>query len=79
MFNKAAFNAEMDEETIYIELKKLPSYSKLNTEVQKIVQQSSWFERFGVDWVHLIGAMMGYIVGHIWLGTDSLFNQISGA
>ena len=78
MFNKVSNSNEVVEETIYIELNKLPSYSKLNTRVQKVVQESSWFERFGVDWLHLIGASIGYIVGHIWLGTDSLLNQISG-
>ena len=78
MFNKVSNSNEVLEETIYIELKKLPSYSKLNSRVQKVVQESSWFERFGVDWLHLIGALIGYFVGHIWLGTDSLLNQISG-
>ena len=77
MFNISK-NEPVGEETIYIELKNLPSYAKLNSKVQKVVQESSWVERFGVDWLHLLGAVIGYIVGHIWLGTDSLVNHISG-
>ncbi len=76
--NVGKSSVPVDEETIYIELKRLPSFAELNKKVKRVIEESSWFERFGIDWLHVLGAVVAYIVGHLWLGTNSLVNQLAG-
>lgn len=35
----------------YVSLRELPEFADLNSEVKKIVEKSSWWELYGVDWM----------------------------
>lgn len=43
---------------VYVDLKSLPSFSDLNKQVQSVVRSSSSFERYGYDWIGIIGALV---------------------
>ncbi len=61
-----------------LQLKDLPSWSKLNSRVRRIEEESSWIERHGIDWLHIIGSVIAYSVGLLWLRTDSAGSHIAG-
>lgn len=48
---------ERNHQNVYVSLKELPAYSDLNSQVQEVVKQSTWWEIRGVDWAILLGAL----------------------
>lgn len=48
---------ERKHQNVYVSLKELPAYSDLNSQVQEVVKQSTWWEIRGVDWAILLAAL----------------------
>ena len=48
--------ASQTEPEVFVEVnvKALPTFTQLNEKVQKVVRSSSWWERYGVDWMHIL-------------------------
>lgn len=63
---------------VYVELKKLPSWSKMNDQVNKLVSGSSWWDLYGVDWGINSVAFLGFLVGHLLVGADSWLVALAG-
>ena len=42
---------------VEVDLKKLPTYTQLRNEVNAVINKSTLFERYGVDWCYLLGAI----------------------
>ncbi|GFO07784.1 fatty acid desaturase 6-like [Plakobranchus ocellatus] len=52
--------------TDYVDLKKLPEFGLLNKQVSAVVEESSWWDRYGVDMlIHVVAAIS-------WLGSHCL-------
>ena len=61
-------NSASVDKNVYVEvdLKRLPAYSTLQAEVRAVVKTSSWFERYGIDWVYFLGAL-ALVPVSLWL------------
>ena len=69
----------MEEKHIFVEMKHLPSMSALNSKVQQVVQSSSWFELYGADWVHFLGAALILLPSALYiLSFGGAFNYLLG-
>ena len=61
-----------------VELKKLPSFSKLQTQVMEIVNTSSWWSLYGNDWSRAAVAVAAIPVGLMCLAGHGLLSQVIG-
>ena len=60
---------------VHCDLKTLPQWSALNSQIRKIENESSWIDRYGWDWAHIIGALL-MVPGCLrMLATGTLFQQ----
>ncbi|XP_041369649.1 fatty acid desaturase 6-like [Gigantopelta aegis] len=56
----------------YVNLKKLPEFADLNTQVTAIVNQSSWWELYGIDWLVTLQGVLGSFLAYWLMGLDSI-------
>lgn len=63
---------------VYIELKKLPSFSLLNEKVKSVELQSSWWERYGWEWTHNAGGVATAVVGLLLLRSGGYLDVVVG-
>lgn len=61
-----------------VNIKTLPSFSKLNDRVQKIVRSSSWYERYGGEWQMMAIMLMLFFVGVYIQCSSNIVNIIGG-
>ncbi|RUS84109.1 hypothetical protein EGW08_008148 [Elysia chlorotica] len=57
--------------TDFVDLKKLPQFGILSKQVSDVVAVSSWWERYGVDWVIHASAALTWLASH-WLVGSAL-------
>ena len=57
----------------YVKLNKLPDFADLKVQVDAVVEQSSWWERYGIDWLVVLQGAIGHFVAYWLIGMDSLF------
>ncbi|ELT90442.1 hypothetical protein CAPTEDRAFT_154687 [Capitella teleta] len=55
--------SDVSQRNVYVDVKKLPSFSGLNNLVQDIVKSSSAWERYGYDWMGVLGAVACVPIG----------------
>jgi fatty acid desaturase 6 len=56
-FDKKGSNEGENEVYDYVKLKDIPRFAELNEQVQRVVEQSSWFDQYGMDWLILFAAI----------------------
>ena len=59
---------DMEEQNVYVELRKLPTFSALNDKVKEVERAATWWETYGTEWVHVGGALLAAGVGQIDMG-----------
>ena len=62
------------EREVKVDLLKLPNIGDLNIKVNAIVNKSTWFEKYGVDWLHVVGTIPTSIFA-LWCLTHDLFEE----
>ncbi len=50
-----------------VELRSLPSFWRLNERVQEVLRHSTWWDRYGVDWLHVAVAVLWLLPGGLLL------------
>ena len=61
-----------------VHLKDLPGFSPLSDEVSKVVKSTSWWERHGIDWAHIVVCILACPLALLILRHDSLMAQCAG-
>lgn len=66
-------------EEVYVEvdIKKLPSFTDLRTQVKRIVDESSWFERYGFDLIPVVASFASVPVALLLLRYGGVMNFIA--
>ena len=52
---------------VYVQMSKLPSFSKLNEKVKEVERAAPWWELYGVEWVHVGGGVGAAAAGLLML------------
>lgn len=76
MGHDTSISTIQDHHKVFVELRKLPSFSKLNTQVQAIVSRSSWMELYGTEWLHILGGLVSFCVGVSMLRSDRTIDHV---
>lgn len=61
-----------------VNIKSLPSFSKLNDRVQKIVRASSWYERYGSEWLMISIMVVLFFLSIYMQCSSNIVNIIGG-
>ena len=69
-------NKSVAEVYVEVNLKDLPKFSQLHGQVQKIVDDSSWWERHGIDWMHILVAVSTVPIALSLLNTGGVINTV---
>jgi len=61
-----------------VDLDKLPIFRELASEVQKVVENATWWEKYGDEWVHILTGVPLFWLGLILLAEDSILSTMFG-
>ena len=67
-----------DEIDVYVELKKLPTFSELNKQVQAVVSGASWWKLYGRDWFDMLAGVPAFFIGLLLLRDGGLLGTSLG-
>ena len=63
---------------VYVEMNKLPSFSKLSEKVQAVERAAPWWELYGVDWLRVGGGVVAAAAGLLVLQTGGVLDTALG-
>ncbi|CAH1782566.1 unnamed protein product [Owenia fusiformis] len=68
----------LDENEVWIKVRNCPNFSDLNAKVKKIIQKSSYWEKYGIDLAIVLTAIAFVPLTYKLMASDSLLTIITG-